>query len=77
MMCVMRMLDEFEPEEATKLMTSPKCIRRVLEKFPDVMPENLSPRRRVDHAIEVMPRVAPPAKAPYRMNHEELKELKV
>ncbi len=24
-----------------------------------------------------MPRVAPPAKAPYRMNHEELKELKV
>jgi hypothetical protein len=27
--------------------------------------------------IEVMPRVAPPAKAPYRMSHEELKELKV
>ncbi len=27
--------------------------------------------------IEVMPRVAPPAKTPYRMNHEELKELKV
>jgi hypothetical protein len=24
-----------------------------------------------------MPRVAPPAKAPYRMSHEELKELKV
>ncbi len=24
-----------------------------------------------------MPGVAPPAKAPYRMNHEELKELKV
>jgi hypothetical protein len=27
--------------------------------------------------IEVMPGVAPPTKAPYRMNHEELKELKV
>jgi len=27
--------------------------------------------------IEVMPRVAPLAKAPYRMSHEELKELKV
>jgi hypothetical protein len=69
MMCVMRVLDEFEPEEATKLVTSPKCIRRVLEEFPDVMleelPEDLPPRRRVDHAIEVMPRVAPPAKAPY------------
>jgi hypothetical protein len=81
MMCVMRMLDEFEPEEATKLVTSLECIRRVLEEFPDVMPEDLPedlpPRRRVDHAIEVMPGVAPPAKAPYRMSHEELKEFKV
>jgi hypothetical protein len=77
----MQVLDEFEPEEATKLVTSPKCIRRVLEEFPDVMPEDLPedlpPRRRVDHAIEVMSGVAPPAKAPYRMSHEELKELKV
>jgi hypothetical protein len=52
-----------------------------LEEFPDVMPkklpEDLPLRRRVDHAIEVMPRVAPLAKAPYRMSHEELKELKV
>ncbi len=27
MMCVMWVLDEFEPEEATKLVTSPKCIK--------------------------------------------------
>ncbi len=45
--------------------------------MPEDLPENLPPRRRVDHAIEVMPRVAPPTKAPYRMSHEELKELKV
>ncbi len=81
MMCVMRVLDEYEPKEATKLVTFAKCIRRVLEEFPDVMPEelpeDLPPRRRVDHAIEVMPGVEPPAKAPYRMSHEELKELKV
>jgi len=81
MMCVMRVLNEYEPKEATKLVTFPKCIKQVLEEFPDVMPdellENLPPRRRVDHAIEVMPGVAPPAKAPYRMSHEELKELKV
>jgi len=81
MMCVMRVLDEYEPKEATKLVTSPKCIKQILEKLSDVMPdelpENLPPRRRVDHAIEVMPGVAPPAKAPYRMSHEELKELKV
>jgi hypothetical protein len=52
-----------------------------LEEFLDVMPdellEDLPPRRRVDHAIEVIPGVEPPAKAPYRMSHEELKELKV
>jgi hypothetical protein len=81
MMCVMRVLDEFEPEEATKLVTSAKCIKQVLEEFPDVMPEelpeNLPPKRRVDHAIEVIPGVEPPAKAPYRMSHEELKKLKV
>ncbi len=69
MMCVMRVLDEYEPKEATKSVTSSKCIKQVLEKFPDVMPEELHEdlplRRRVDHAIKVMPGVAPPAKAPY------------
>ncbi len=80
-MCVMRVMDEYEPKEATKLVTSANCIRRVLEEFPDVMPdelpEDLPPRRCVDHAIEVMPGVEPPTKAPYRMSHEKLKELKV
>jgi len=81
MLCVMRVLDEYEPKEATKLVPFAKCIKQVLEEFPDVMPEELPEelpsRRRVDHAIEVVPRVAPPAKASYRMSHEELKELKV
>jgi hypothetical protein len=81
MMCVMRVLDELEPKEANKLVTSSKCIKRMLEEFPDVMaeelPEDLPSRRRIDHAIEVMPGVAPPANAPYRMSHEELKELNV
>jgi hypothetical protein len=45
--------------------------------MPEELPEDLPSRRRVDHAIEVVLRVAPPTKAPYRMNHEELKELKV
>jgi hypothetical protein len=80
-MCVMRVLDECEPKEATKLVTSAKCIKRVFEEFPNVMPEelpeDLPPRRQIDHVIKVMPGVAPPAKAPYRMSHEELKELKV
>jgi hypothetical protein len=59
MMCVMWVLDEFEPKEATKLVTPSKCIKRVLDEFRDVMPkyllEDLPPRRRVDHAIELMP----------------------
>jgi hypothetical protein len=41
------------------------------------MPEDLPLRRQVNHVIKVMPRVAPPTKAPYRMNHEELREFKV
>jgi len=41
MLCVMRVLDEYEPKEATKLVTSAKCIKQVLEEFPDVMPEEL------------------------------------
>jgi len=41
------------------------------------LPEDLPSRRRVDHVIKVMSRVATPTKAPYRMSHEELKELKV
>jgi hypothetical protein len=45
--------------------------------MPEELPEDLPPKRRIDHVIEVMPGVAPPAKAPYRMSHEELKELKV
>jgi len=81
MLCVMRVLDEYEPKEATKLVTSAKCIKQVLEEFPDVMPEelleDLPPKRRIDHVIEVVPGVAPLVKAPYRMGHEELKELKV
>jgi hypothetical protein len=81
MMCVMWVLGEFEPKEVTNLVTFPKCIKQVLDKFPDVMPEELPEDlpsiRQVDHVIKVMPGMAPPAKAPYRMSHEELKKLKV
>ncbi len=81
MLCVMPVLDEFEPKEATNLVNFHKCVKRMLDEFLDVMPEELfnelPPRRWIDHAIEVMPKVAPLAKAPYWMNHEKLKELKV
>jgi hypothetical protein len=36
-----RVLDEFEPKEATNLVSSPKCFKRVLDEFPDVMLKEL------------------------------------
>jgi len=69
MLCVMRVLDEFEPKETANLMSFPKCVKQVLDEFLNVMPEELPDelpsRRQVDHVIKVMPGVAPPAKAPY------------
>jgi hypothetical protein len=41
MLCVIHVLDEFEPKEATNLVTYPKCIKRVLDEFSNVMPEKL------------------------------------
>ncbi len=81
MLCVMRVLNEFDPKEVTNLVSPPKCVKQMLDEFLDVMPkelhDELPPRKQVDHAIEVMAGVAPPAKAPHQMSHEELKELKV
>jgi hypothetical protein len=43
------MWDEFEPKEAANSVTFPKCIKRILDEFSDVMPkelpEDLPPRR--------------------------------
>ncbi len=53
----------------------------MLDEFLDVMLEGLldelSLRKRVNHVIEMMPRVAPPTKPPYQMSHEVLKEFKI
>jgi hypothetical protein len=69
MLCVMHVLDVFESKKVTNLVSSPKCIKRVLDEFLDAMPkklfDKLPSKRRVDHAIEVMPGVAPLARAPY------------
>jgi hypothetical protein len=40
-LCVMQALDEYEPKEVVNLMTSPNCIKQVLDEFPNVMPEEL------------------------------------
>ena len=51
----------------------------VVKEFPDVFPEELpgiSLEREVDLSIEIVPRIAPMSRAPYRMAPTELKELK-
>jgi hypothetical protein len=40
------------------------------------LPNALPPCRKVDHKIEVVPSIALPSKAPYRLNQKELEELK-
>ncbi len=41
MLCVMHVLDKFEPKEATNLVSFPKCVKQILDEFPDVMPKEL------------------------------------
>jgi hypothetical protein len=79
--CVWRVLKEFDPKEATNLVSLPNCVKQMLDKFSDVMleelPNELPLRKWIDHAIKVISGMAPLTKAPYRMTHEELKELNV
>ncbi|XP_039048982.1 uncharacterized protein LOC120189924 [Hibiscus syriacus] len=60
--------------------TVPKNVQAVLRDFEDVMPyelpKELPPRRLVDHEIELILGVKPPAKYPYRMSPPELAELR-
>ena len=63
-----------------KVELIPKCVKDLLKKYQDVMPDDLPnelpPRREVDHKIEVKPGTEPPSKAPYRLSQRELEELK-
>ncbi len=42
MLRVMHVLDKFEPKEITNSMNLPKCVKQVLDEFPNVMAEKLS-----------------------------------
>jgi hypothetical protein len=55
-------------------------VSRVLEKYKDVildeLPKHLPPKRAVEHKIDLVPGAEPPSKVPYRLNQVELQELK-
>ena len=44
--------------------------------LPEDLPNELLPRREVDHKIVVKPETESPLKAPYRLSQKELEELK-
>ena len=51
----------------------------MVKEFQDVFPEELlglSPERKVDLSIEILPGTTPISRSPYRMAQIELKELK-
>jgi hypothetical protein len=51
----------------------------VVCEYPDIFPEELlgmPPDRDIEFMIELIPRIAPIAQRPYRMNPQELGELK-
>ncbi len=66
MLCVMRVLDEFGPKEANNFVSLTKCVKQVLDEFPDVMfkelPDELPPKKN-KLTMQSMSRMAPPAKA--------------
>jgi hypothetical protein len=51
-------------------------VREFLDMFPDDLP-GMPPKRAIEFKIELQPGTAPIAKAPYKMSHVELKELKI
>jgi len=58
-------------------ITSTLMFKKFLDVMLEKLPNEFPPKKRVDHVIKVTSRVTPPTKAPYQINHEELKELKV
>lgn len=72
--------EELPTDKPANEVLTPPMIEGVLKEFQDVMPDELpkelSPRREVNHEIELIEGAKHVAKAPYRMCPTELKELK-
>ncbi|KAL3692137.1 hypothetical protein R1sor_005788 [Riccia sorocarpa] len=83
-LCVMRWADMADgPNGSVASVEASRSqgeLRDILSEYSDILtdelPEELPPRREVDHKIELVPGSAPPSKAAYRMNQPEMLELK-
>src|SRR5437868_1229306 len=58
------------PQEAKSL------IKEFQDIFPSTLPNNLPPKRTVDHSIELIPGSEPPSRPTYRLSYLEMNELK-
>ena len=80
--CYMLVMQAWEAGDGVtkKVELVPKGVEDVLKRYQDVMPEDLPnelpPRREVDHKVEVEPRTEPPSTTPYCLSQKELEELK-
>ena len=67
-------------EAPKEISNIPPKVLNVLESFKDMMPpelpKHLTPKREVDHKIELVPNAQPSARAPYWMSPPELEELR-
>ncbi|CAH1768267.1 2002_t:CDS:2, partial [Entrophospora sp. SA101] len=61
--------DAIQPDVTT-------MIQKFTDVFPESLPNQLPPKRTVDHAIKLTPGAEPPSRAIYRMSYEETNELK-
>ncbi|GKF27331.1 putative reverse transcriptase domain-containing protein, partial [Tanacetum coccineum] len=72
--CELFLAQVTEEESKEKRLEDVPDIRNFLEVFPDELP-GLPPPRQVELRIDLIPGVAPVARAPYRLAPSEMKEL--
>ncbi|GKE95821.1 putative reverse transcriptase domain-containing protein, partial [Tanacetum coccineum] len=65
---------ETEDKSENKQLEDVPIVRNFLELFPEDLP-GLPPTRQVEFQIDLIPGVAPVARAPYRLAQSEMKEL--
>ncbi|CAH1757888.1 1899_t:CDS:2, partial [Entrophospora sp. SA101] len=53
-----------------------KIVKEFSDVFPKSLPDELPPKRKVDHAIDLVPGAEPPSRPIYRLTYQEMNELK-
>jgi hypothetical protein len=67
---------EATPEEPPRTPEERKLLKEFADVFPETLPNQLPPQRKIDHAIELVPGSEPPSRPTYRLSFVEMDELK-